>query len=313
LLSRAESRLPNAVTVRTIMDQSEDVTDILGDLLNNVLTAIVLVLIIILATMGPRSALLVGLTIPGAFLSGILLIWTLGYTLNIVVLFSLILVAGMLVDGAIVVSELADRNLLEGQSPGTAWAEAAIRMAWPVIASTATTLAVFLPLLFWPGVVGEFMKFLPITVILCLLMSLAMALIFLPILGGVVVADPARGARPSAFGNAYRRLLDRALTFPGRTLFIMLAVIAVIYGAYARFHYGVEFFPSVEPDSAQVQVRARGDLSVWEGGCDCARGGTSAAGPEGSGSALRVPLTDPGNPDGAGCDRNHPVPVPGLG
>jgi len=265
LLSRAESRLPNAVTVRTIMDQSEDVTDILGDLLNNVLTAIVLVLIIILATMGPRSALLVGLTIPGAFLSGILLIWTLGYTLNIVVLFSLILVAGMLVDGAIVVSELADRNLLEGQSPGTAWAEAAIRMAWPVIASTATTLAVFLPLLFWPGVVGEFMKFLPITVILCLLMSLAMALIFLPILGGVSGGRSGAGEpAPSAFGNAYRRLLDRALTFPGRTLFIMLAVIAVIYGAYARFHYGVEFFPSVEPDSAQVQVRARGDLSVWE-------------------------------------------------
>jgi len=216
LLSRAESRLPNAVTVRTIMDQSEDVTDILGDLLNNVLTAIVLVLIIILATMGPRSALLVGLTIPGAFLSGILLIWTLGYTLNIVVLFSLILVAGMLVDGAIVVSELADRNLLEGQSPGTAWAEAAIRMAWPVIASTATTLAVFLPLLFWPGVVGEFMKFLPITVILCLLMSLAMALIFLPILGGVSGGRSGAGSPPFRFRQRLPAVAGSCPDLPGQ-------------------------------------------------------------------------------------------------
>ncbi len=92
-----------------------------------------------------------------------------------VVLFALILVAGMLVDGAIVVSELADRHLRQGQAPHDAWINAASRMSWPVIASTATTLAVFVPLLFWPGVVGEFMKYLPATVILCLLASLAMA------------------------------------------------------------------------------------------------------------------------------------------
>ena len=134
LIEEAKPQLPDSLEIRYIMDQSEEVRDILSDLLNNVLTAIVLVLIVVIAAMGPRSAVMVGLTIPGAFLTGILVIWSMGLTLNIVVLFSLILVAGMLVDGAIVVSELADRNLSEGQTVKHAWAEAASRMAWPIIA-----------------------------------------------------------------------------------------------------------------------------------------------------------------------------------
>lgn len=265
LIDRASGHLPDTLDIRYIMDQSDEVRDILYDLLNNVLTAIVLVIIVVIAAMGPRSALLVGLTIPGAFLTGILVIWSMGVTLNIVVLFSLILVAGMLVDGAIVVSELADRNLNEGQPVRTAWVEAASRMAWPVIASTATTLSVFVPLLFWPGVVGEFMQYLPMTVIICLLASLAMALIFLPVLGSVSGGRrtrlPSEGGR---FMALYRKVLSALLARPVLTLLGALVVIALIYAAYGRFNHGVEFFPSVEPDSAQVQVRARGDLSVYE-------------------------------------------------
>ena len=265
LMEQAKPLLPPGVEVSYIMDQSQEVQNMLGDLLNNVLTAIVLVLILVVASMGMRSALLVGLTIPGAFLSGILLIWMLGFTLNIVVLFSLILVAGMLVDGAIVVSELADRHLQQGQSPRQAWANAATRMAWPVIASTATTLVVFLPLLFWPGVVGQFMKYLPATVIICLLASLAMALVFLPVLGAVSGGK----ARPQATtsnraGTAYRHLLATLLKRPGLTLLGMLALIALIYIGYGRFNHGVEFFPEVEPESAQIWLRARGDLSIQE-------------------------------------------------
>ncbi|WP_372971139.1 efflux RND transporter permease subunit [Marinobacter sp.] len=265
LIADAGPELPEELDVRYIMDQSDEVRDILSDLLNNVLTAIVLVIILIIAAMGPRSALLVGLTIPGAFLTGILVIWSMGFTLNIVVLFSLILVAGMLVDGAIVVSELADRNLSEGQSVRSAWGEAASRMAWPIIASTATTLAVFVPLLFWPGVVGEFMKFLPITVIICLTASLAMALVFLPVVGSLSGGRRKRQAAPDGrMTGWYRNLLARLLAVPGYTLLGVLAVVVVIYAAYGRFNHGVEFFPSVEPDSAQVQVRARGDMSVEE-------------------------------------------------
>ncbi|MGM0535072.1 MAG: efflux RND transporter permease subunit [Pseudomonadota bacterium] len=267
LFDDAAGLLPDELEITTILDQSDTVRDILSELLNNVVTAVVMVLVLILAAMGLRSALMVGLTIPGAFLSGILLIWALGYTLNIVVMFALILVAGMLVDGAIVVSELADRHLRQGAPPRDAWIRAATRMSWPVIASTATTLAVFVPLLFWPGVVGQFMKYLPITVILCLLASLAMALVFLPTLGGVLSVRSAKardGELISAGGRLYRRLLGRLLAWPGLTLLVALLLIALIYTTYARFNHGVEFFPSVEPDTAQVLVRARGDFSAVE-------------------------------------------------
>ncbi|MBB3189639.1 efflux RND transporter permease subunit [Halomonas cerina] len=268
LLDEAADLMPDKLEVTTILDQSETVRDILSELLNNVVTAVVLVLVLILAAMGMRSALMVGLTIPGAFLTGILLIWALGYTLNIVVMFALILVAGMLVDGAIVVSELADRHLRQGRPPREAWIQAATRMSWPVIASTATTLAVFVPLLFWPGVVGQFMKYLPITVILCLLASLAMALVFLPTLGGVFGVRRGTTTRDTelvtAGGQLYRAWLARLLTRPGLTLLVALLLMALIYTAYARFNHGVEFFPSVEPDTAQVLVRSRGDFSAAE-------------------------------------------------
>src|SRR5690606_19877921 len=111
LLEQAAPLLPDGLQIDLIMDQSEQVDDLLSELLNNVITAVVLVMIVIVGAMGLRVAMMIGLTIPGAFLAGILMIWALGFTLNIVVLFSLILVAGLLVDGAIVVGELADRHL----------------------------------------------------------------------------------------------------------------------------------------------------------------------------------------------------------
>ncbi|MFT7193570.1 MAG: multidrug efflux pump [Rheinheimera aquimaris] len=265
LIDEASSRFPEGMHINYIMDQSKEVKSMLSDLLNNVLTAVVLVLILIIATMGVRSAVLVGITIPGAFFAGILMIAALGYTMNIIVLFALILVAGMLVDGAIVVSELADRHLAEGQTPKQAWANAASRMAWPIIASTATTLVVFMPLLFWPGVVGQFMKYLPATVILCLLASLFMALIFLPVMGSLSKAKTTpQDTQQSRAGKAYRGLLGRLLRRPGFTFIGMLGAMVLIFLAYGKYNHGVEFFPSVEPESAQVWVRARGDMSIYE-------------------------------------------------
>lgn len=269
-LAQAEDILPEQLRFTTILDESTTVENMLSELLNNVLTAVVLVLIVVVAVMGWRMALLVGLTIPGAFLTGILLVWAFGFTLNIVVLFALILVAGMLVDGAIVVSELADRYLRDGQTPHQAWLNAASRMSWPVIASTATTLAVFLPLLFWPGVVGQFMKYLPATVILCLLASLAMALVFLPTLGRLFTrtATTSNDTPPeeatTSLGRGYRHLLARLLKHPAWVLLVTVLLMVLLYTGYARFNHGVDFFPNVEPDSAQVLVRARGDFSAEE-------------------------------------------------
>lgn len=189
---------PESIKITYLQDQSKQVKDMLSDLEANVIAAIILVMIVIVLALGTRSAILVGLSIPGAFLAGVIALWLMGYTMNIVVLFSLILVVGMLVDGAIVITELADRKLQEGLPPKEAYAFAAKRMAWPIIASTATTLSVFIPLLFWAGLIGEFMKFLPITVLLTLTASLFMALIFIPVVGGLIGKRQPQSAKAKA-------------------------------------------------------------------------------------------------------------------
>jgi multidrug efflux pump len=270
---------PGDIRVAYLQDKSEDIRSMLRDLQNNILAAVVLVMVVIIAALGWRPALLVGLSIPGSFLAGILVLHVLGYTLNIVVLFSLILVAGMLVDGAIVVVELAERRLSEGWDRRRAYVYGASRMAWPVITSTATTLCVFLPLTVWPGVVGEFMKYLPITVLITLTASLAMALVFIPVLGGLlarrqrqsaahtqslVAAETGDLADVRGFTGGYVRLLERALKHPGTVLAVVLSAIVGTYVAYGQFGRGVEFFPNVEPEFARIQVHARGDLSIWE-------------------------------------------------
>ncbi len=183
VVEKERENWPDAVNVDFSQDKSVQVRTMLTDLQNNVLSAVLLVMIAVVGALGLRSGILVAIAIPGSFLTAIMVINALGLTVNIVVLFSLILAVGMLVDGAIVVTEYADRKLREGEPPDRAYALAAKRMAWPIIASTATTLAAFAPLLFWPGIVGEFMKFLPITLLATLTASLAMALIFVPVLG----------------------------------------------------------------------------------------------------------------------------------
>jgi multidrug efflux pump len=139
---------PESVEVTYLQDQSKQVKDMLSDLEANVIAAVILVMIVIVFALGTRSAILVGLSIPGAFLAGVIALWSMDFSMNIIVLFALILVVGMLVDGAIVTTELADRKLQEGLPAKQAYSEAAKRMAWPIIASTATTLSVFFPLLF---------------------------------------------------------------------------------------------------------------------------------------------------------------------
>ncbi len=270
---------PDTVEITYSQDRSKDIRQVLGDLQNNVLSAILLVMVVVIAALGVRSGLLVGIAIPGSFLTGILVIGAFGLTLNIVVLFSLILAVGMLVDGAIVVTEYADRKMAEGERRRRAYAMAAKRMSWPIIASTATTLAAFLPLLFWPGVVGEFMKYLPITLIATLSASLLMALIFVPTVGAYVGKTGAQNpqtAQALAAGSgeellrlrgvvgAYVRMLEKALRFPSLILVLALVGLIATWVIYAAFGKGVEFFPDVEPDQAAVQVHARGNLSVEE-------------------------------------------------
>ncbi|MFP7674498.1 efflux RND transporter permease subunit [Marivita sp. S0852] len=279
LVAEMQADWPENIDITFLQDQSETVKSFLSDLEANVIAAVILVMIVIVLALGLRSAVLVGLAIPGAFFAGIIGVWTLGYSMNIIVLFALILVVGMLVDGAIVTTELADRKLEEGTPPKEAYAFAAKRMAWPIIASTATTLSVFFPLLFWTGMVGEFMKYLPITVILTLTASLFMALIFIPVVGGLIGKRQPKTARAKAtlhaaeigdprdiggLTGAYVRVLEWAILRPGATVLLAVALLLGGFGLYGQFGKGVTFFPSVEPEFMQVQVRARDNFSIFE-------------------------------------------------
>ncbi len=174
-----------ALHMSTSNDQSRIVGSMIRQLEGSVLTAIALVMIVVLASLGTRSALLVGFAIPTSFLLTFALLAVMGITISNIVMFGLILAVGMLVDGAIVVVEYADKRIREGVGPMHAYVEAARRMFWPIVSSTATTLCAFLPMLFWPGVAGQFMGMLPVTLIFVLSASLLVALVYLPVMGGV--------------------------------------------------------------------------------------------------------------------------------
>ncbi|MEM9421805.1 MAG: efflux RND transporter permease subunit, partial [Pseudomonadota bacterium] len=177
---------PKTIEVAFIGDMSSMVRSTFSSLTASIGLAIILVMIVVVAALGLRSALLVGIAIPSSFLIGLALIGFFGFTLNQLVMFSMVLAVGMLVDGAIVVVELADRRMAEGAERREAFMDASKRMFWPIIASTATTLAAFVPFLFWDSIEGYFMRWIPITLILVLSAALVVALIFLPIIGSNV-------------------------------------------------------------------------------------------------------------------------------
>ena len=216
----------------------------LADLQNSVATGVLLVAVIILFALGFRASLFIGIAIPASFLAGVLGLQLAGLTVNIVVLFSLILAVGMLVDDAIIVSEFAERRMAEGMPPKEAYSLAAKRMSGPVIAATATRVAAFSPLLFWPGIVGEFMKYLPITLIATLSASLAVALFFTPTLGALLgKAAPVPHDERASERGLYMRTVRLALHRPGTTLALAALLLVAVQVAYGKFGNGVEFFP----------------------------------------------------------------------
>ncbi|MGY6548094.1 MAG: efflux RND transporter permease subunit [Roseinatronobacter sp.] len=177
--------LQQAIRITPALDTSIQTGEMVTQLEGSVMTAIALVMIVVLGTLGARSALLVGFAIPASFLLCFILLGVMGVAVSNIVMFGLILAVGILVDGAVVVVEYADKRLKAGDAAMKAYVTAAQRMFWPIIASTATTLCAFLPMLFWPGVAGEFMGMLPVTLIFVLTASLLVALIFLPVMGGL--------------------------------------------------------------------------------------------------------------------------------
>ena len=254
--------LPEGTEVTFSQDKSKDIRQLLFDLQNSVLTAVILVFIVILYALSVRASILIGLAIPASFLMGMLALSLWGFTVNIVVLFSLILAVGMLVDDAIIVTEYAERRMSEGMDKREAFAMASHKMTGPVVAATMTRVAAFSPLLFWPGIVGEFMKYLPITLIVTLSASLVYALIFVPTLGALI-AKPFKHP-PEHKDGAYMWVVGKAVRHPVIMLFVAVGLLVSVPFAYAKYGKGVIFFPDVEPEFGLLYVKARGNLSIAE-------------------------------------------------
>lgn len=264
ILEEAAERIPAGVEFRKIMDHADFIQDTVRELENSLATALILVVAVLIFFLGLRASMIVAMAIPLSMLISVYLILALGYTLNMIVLFSLILALGMLVDNAIVIVE----NIYRFRQMGYNRVEAAMRgtgeVAWPVITSTATTVAAFTPLLFWPGIVGDFMKYLPITVIITLASSLFVALIITPTITTIARVTPKKPKRDNFFIRGYQKFLETALAHRPLTLWLVVALLVSLVMLYGKLGLGVEFFPDTDPDRAYVTLRLPQGTNIEE-------------------------------------------------
>ena len=279
IVEQARPRLPAGIEVIASQNQAEFASLQVRELEGNILTALALVMVLVVAAMGFRSGVVVGLGIPVSLLFSVIIIYLLGYTFNFMVMFGMLLGLGMLIDGGIVVTEYADRMMADGMDHKSAYSEAVRRMFWPVTASTATTLAAFLPLVFWPGVSGQFMGYLPVTVFTVLLGSLLYALMFGPVLG-TLFGRPSKHSRKAARAmhlletgdptqlqtptGRYARFLTRVCERPLIALGLIFSLLTGIFMAYGKFGAGTIFFSDADPQFIQVSVLGRGNFSASE-------------------------------------------------
>ncbi|HIE49449.1 MAG TPA: efflux RND transporter permease subunit [Gammaproteobacteria bacterium] len=278
LVEEASQAFPEGVEINYVRDNSEFALQMISELQGNVLTSVALVMIVVLAALGFRTSMLVGMAIPFSYLFALLVLFVLDKEFNFMVMFGMLISMGMTIDGSIVITEYADRKLAEGMNRVEAYSAAATRMFWPVLSSTVTTLIAFTPLMFMPGF-GKFIRDMPITVFCVLVGSLLYSLVFAPILGAMFgglakqsddeinnirkleSSDPL--SLPGATG-IYARKVNQFLDTPGQIIFIILSAIILCIGLWFQNGKGVSYFPEVAPQFAQVSISARGNLSVDE-------------------------------------------------
>jgi len=261
----ARRQLPGTVEFDVTFDMSKYIRNMVADLENNILAALILVTGVLLLFLGWRPSTIVAMIIPLSMLITFFLLQMLGYTLNMIVLFSLVLVLGMLVDNAIVIVENIYRHLQLGYGRVEAAVLGAREVAWPVATSTFTTVGAFLPLMFWPGIMGDFMKYLPITLSLGLLASLFVGLVFNPTICSVW-AGRSRNPRQEDhwFVRGYRRFQQVGLQNPGLTLFVAVCLLVGLVALYTKIGQGTEFFPEGDPERAYINVRAPQGTNIRE-------------------------------------------------
>ena len=278
IIERKKPFWPAATTITKLMDEAENIQSMVVDLENNIITGLILVIVVLFFVMGVRNAVLVSLAIPFSMLISFIILHILSITLNMVVLFSLTLALGMLVDNAIVIVENIFRYMEQGVPRVQAAVRATGEVAQPVAASTLTTVAAFFPLLFWTGIMGEFMKYLPITLIITLSSSLFVALVINPALASIFLLPPHNrrssntikvraeeieksGEEPitvrGPFLGAYRKLLRSALNHRSAVLllaFLIVISMAMLWVYRVGLEKTVEFFPPIEPDSVYINM-----------------------------------------------------------
>jgi len=264
-LARLQEAWLAGTDVAIMVDESEVIRDMVRELENNILSGLILVVAVLFLFLGLTNSLFVGVAIPFSMLISFIVLSVSGLTLNMVVLFSLILALGMLVDNAIVIVENIYRHHTEGKGLIEAARTGTSEVGTAVIASTLTTLCAFGPMIFWPGIMGEFMKYLPITVVITLTASLLVALVFNPVLCSRFMrvpktdssAKPPLGDRLINYGlRSYDPVLKWALHHRGIMIGGFAVVFVVVFMLFGQFNAGVELFPDVEPTYAYVQIEA---------------------------------------------------------
>ncbi|WP_108395824.1 efflux RND transporter permease subunit [Devosia submarina] len=272
---------PQGVQTSFLIDQADTTRNLFRSLEAAVLTAVALVLITCVATLGVRPAIMIGMSIPISFMIAFLVVQMMGMTINMMIMFGLVLAVGVLVDDPIVVVEYAERKLMEGVPKKEAFILAARKMFVPVVSATLTTLGAFVPLLFWPGIIGKFMSYLPIIVIVVMVASLVSALIFMPIIGAfiasthvdpkakeaadiVMYADKFDPKKVRGVTGFYVRTMEHLIRWPVATLAVGFVLIAMMFAAYIMNPTGTEAFPASEPEFGTVNVITRGNYSPIE-------------------------------------------------
>jgi len=265
VIDKARQQTQGMLKFDITFDMSKYVRNMVADLENNIFSALVLVTAVLLLFLGWRPSSIVAMIIPLSMLITFFLVQLLDYTLNMIVLFALVLVLGMLVDNAIVIVENIFRHLQLGHNRVEAAILGARQVAWPVTTSTFTTVCAFLPLMFWPGVMGDFMKYLPITLTLGLLASLFVGLVFNPAICSVWAGrSPTPRQTNHWFIRSYSRLLHAGLNNPGLTLFLAFCLLIALGTLYGKIGKGVEFFPEGDPERAMINIRAPQGTNIHE-------------------------------------------------
>ena len=271
ILSKFKDELPENLSIVISNDDTVYASLMVKELNGNIIAAVVLIMVLVIASMGTRVSMLVGLSIPFCFLMTYLILYSLDMEVNFLVMMGLLLGMGMLIDGSIVITEYADKKIAEGLSRAEGYALAAKRMFYPIVASTGTTLAAFIPIMFWPGFTGQFMRYLPITIFFVLSASLFYSLVVIPVLGSYF------GQKISALNNNeeqtsffvrltewYGKYIKRFVENPVETFLAVVSVLLIIIMSYAFSGKGTIYFAIVDPVQANITVKARGNFSALE-------------------------------------------------